>query len=287
MKIDFEGFNKPGVNATQKTAATEQPVAAEQPTTTAADPGAVTSTVDVEPSAAEQLEKAQHPYKKDQPAELLTPRGIAIQTDQVRRTIEETVGAKNAQLKAVAAEVLSEKTQGKNEDIRSAVAETINAVMSKFLPAFERLGAERPAEVAARAKEAAAQERNAREWEREKYQLDQTKLAKREAQKRCNHMDSNGHHKWHISHNQPSRQPIAWCATCALVVEGKNYKCLPSKYDTPEKAEQYIRVLVAEGEIQPGSTPFFDKTGGYILCAEHPLFHIIRSIEAQAALGIV
>jgi hypothetical protein len=243
--------------------------------------------VKVELTAAEQLEKAQQPYKKDQPGELLTPRGIAIQTDQVRRTIDETVSAKNEQLKAVAAEVLSEKTQGKNEDIRSAVAETINAVMSKFLPAFERLGAERPAEVAARAKEAAAQERNAREWEREKYQLDQTKLAKREAQKRCNHMDSNGHHKWHISHNQPSRQPIAWCATCALVVEGKNYKCLPSKYDTPEKAEQYIRVLVAEGEIQPGSTPFFDKTGGYILCAEHPLFHIIRSIEAQAALGIV
>jgi hypothetical protein len=158
--------------------------------------------------------------------------------------------------------------------------------MEKFLPAFERLSAPRPAEVAALAKEAADKARNSREWVQEKQQMDQTKLAKREAQKRCNHTDSNGHHRFHISHNQPSRLPIAWCSTCQVVIEGKHYVCLPPKYDTPAKAEQYIRVLVAEGEIVAG-TPFFDKTGGYILCEEHPLYHIIRSIEAQSALGIV
>jgi hypothetical protein len=266
MKIDFEGFNKPGANATQKTAATEQPN---------------------ELTAAEELAKAQQPYKKDQPAELLTPRGIAIQTDQVRRTIDETVDAKNEQLKAVAAEVLSEKSQGKTDDIKSAVAETINAVMEKFLPAFERLSAPRPAEIAALAKEAADKERNKREWVAEKYQLDQTKLAQKAAQARCLHLDSNGHSRLQICHNQPSRLPLAWCNSCQLRIEGKHYMVLPKAYDSsPEKAAAYIKVLVAEGDIV-GGTPFFDQTGGYILCDEHPLYHLVRALENQASMGIV
>jgi len=189
-------------------------------------------------------------------------------------------------LKAVAAEVLSEKSQGKTDDIKSAVAETINAVMEKFLPAFERLGAERPAEVAARAKEAADKERNKREWDQEKFQLAQTKLAQRQAQARCQHLDSNGHSRLQICHNQPSHLPLAWCNACQLRIEGKHYMVLPKKYDNKEKAAEYIRLLVAEGDIV-GGTPFFDQTGGYILCDEHPLYHLVREAEARNSMGVI
>jgi hypothetical protein len=158
--------------------------------------------------------------------------------------------------------------------------------MEKFLPAFERLGGERPAEVAARAKEAAAQERNAREWVAEKYQLAQTKLAQRQAQSRCQHLDSNGHSRLQICHNQPSHLPLAWCNACQLRIEGKHYMVLPKKYDNKEKAAEYIRLLVAEGEIV-GGTPFFDQTGGYILCDEHPLYHLVREAEARNSMGVI
>jgi hypothetical protein len=285
MKIDFEGFAKPGANATQKTAATEQPVAAEQPTTTAA----VTSTVPVELSAAEQLERAQRPLKRDVAAmapELLTPRGIAIQTDAVKRTFEEAVATKNEQLKTVAAEVLSEKSQGKTDEMKSAVAEAVNAVLDKFLPVLERISGPRPAELAAAAKDAAAQERSKREWDRERLQMKQTKLAQRQAMARCSHTDGNGHPRWQISHNQPSHLPIAWCSQCQLRVEPKRYLCLPPSITDESSAAEYIKLLVAEGEIS-GGTPFFDATGGYILANEHPLYYLIRALEAQASMGVI
>jgi hypothetical protein len=61
---------------------------------------------------------------------------------------------------------------------------------------------------------------------------------------------------------------------------------LPKKYDNKEKAAEYIRLLVAEGEIV-GGTPFFDQTGGYILCDEHPLYHLVREAEARNSMGVI
>jgi len=274
MKIELD-VTKPG--AAQQTA----PVQSE-----AKDTGAVVSTVKVEPSAVEQLEAAQNPKKHDFAPELLTPRGIAIQNDQVKRTIDETADAKNEQLKAVAAEVLAEASEGKTTEIKGAIAEAVNAVMEKFLPAFERLAAPRPAEVAALEKEAADKARNKREWDREKYQLNQTKLAQKQAQARCQHLDSNGHSRLQVCHNQPSRLPIAWCNACQIKIEPNHYMVLPPGIKTKEAAVEYIRQLVAEGEI-PSGTPFFDNTGGYILVAEHPLYHLVRALESQASMGVV
>jgi predicted flap endonuclease-1-like 5' DNA nuclease len=237
------------VNTTQKPAVTERP------TTTAVNPDAVASTVKTEPSAVEQLHAAEHPLKRDLPEEMLSPKIIALMNSQTK----------------------------------AAVAEAIGGLMEKLLPTFEKLAAPSPKETAELQKEEETKKRNTREWESQKVQLAETKLAERLKQKNCSHLDSNGHERLNCVSNFPDHQKRAFCSGCALWIFPREYRVLPPTVRTIPEAEGFIRELIRQGEIT-GATPFVDpKTGvtTHMLVDEHPLYFRVKAIESRNAMVII
>jgi hypothetical protein len=232
MKIDLE---MPGATNT-----TPKPVATEQPN---------------EPSAAEQLETAQHPKKSQQPPEMLSPQTIALMNSQTK----------------------------------AAVAEAISGLMEKLLPTFEKLAAPSPAETAALRKEQELEARNAREWSLQKVQIAETRIAERQKQANCSHLDSNGHERLNLVHNFPDHQARAFCSACSLWLHPREYRVLPPSVRTLAEAEKFIAELVKQGEIS-GATPFVDpKTGiaTHFLVEPHALYYRVKAIESRNSMGII
>jgi hypothetical protein len=145
--------------------------------------------------------------------------------------------------------------------VSSAVKEAISGVFANMKPMMESIALTpeklAKAEELRRAPDPAKVAREARERALMKEDIDEARRNVARAQKNCTHKDLNQKYSISLIHNYPDRQTRGVCTHCHLMLEPTHW------------------TIEAPDPQRPRGKP--------VLVAEHPLYHLVRELEATGS----
>ncbi len=209
------------------------------------------------------------PYKKDIPAQLLTPEAIAVQNSQIAAAVKEALAHQESQA-------------------ANAVKEAIAATVAALMPAIERLSQLTPLEREEQENLARLKERFKREKAAMMAGDEEPRQYKSRSQRACRHRDKNEKSCIALMHcGFPDSAVRGMCLHCHLLIEPKHYVVANPGIVTMEDAQKFIQYIERTEGLQ-GITAYFDqklRKVTHFLYIAHQLYTKVLELEIASTAG--